>query len=400
MSNPQSAIRNPQSRPGFTLMELLVVIMIIALLASLAMMALAGAAESARADRTRSIINKIDQLIREKYESYRTRAVPLRIPPTLSTISGGATYSARVRLYALRELMRLELPDRITDLCNAAELTDVTSDSVLGAIANYNDARRTTLFIGTPNVIIPMPAAAKAYKRQANRNLTSGISSGWSTANQGAECLYLILSATKDGEKSALDFFSASEIGDTDEDGFKEILDAWGEPIVFLRWAPGYVPNGGSDGAWGVSGTDDDNNNVQDDISEAGLGDDVVPNTLQTSNYLLAPDPFDPIKCDPRYANQNATQKPYALWPLIFSTGRDRVADISVGTDLAGTGPLIYANTAVPTAAGNDIRTWTTPPNDPYFSSAVLVGTPQDTDGDGSIDGYADNITNHYQAAP
>ena len=31
--------------------------------------------------------------------------------------------------------------------------------------------------------------------------------------------------------------------GDTDEDGMKEILDAWGEPIVFLRWAPGYVTN-------------------------------------------------------------------------------------------------------------------------------------------------------------
>jgi prepilin-type N-terminal cleavage/methylation domain-containing protein len=364
MTNPQSAIRNPQLRRAFTLMELLVVIMIIALLASLAMMALAGAAESARADRTRSIINKIDQLIREKYESYRTRAVPLRVPPALSTTAQGARYSARVRLYAVRELMRLELPDRISDLCfDTTEFTDA-ADGTLNTItlANSRNASRIQLW-ASPVVQIPMPAAARAYKRQAYRNLTSGISSGWTDAHQGAECLYLILSAMKDGDKSALDFFSQSEIGDVDEDGFKEILDGWGTPIAFLRWAPGYT-------------------------TENGLI------TLQTSDYSLAPDPFDPLKSDPRFdPTSTSQQKPYALWPLIFSAGKDKVYDINTQND------LVYATTHTTYGTGTNLGTWTVPPNDPYcFTIPNLIGAPIDPANDGFEN--ADNITNHYQAAP
>ncbi len=342
-------------------MELLIVIMILAIIAGMTMMALAGAAEQAREQRTRAIINKIDQLIREKYESYRTRAVPVRIPPALSGQTGGGIYSARVRLYALRELMRLEMPDRISDLCTAQEVTDLQSgDSTLNAIANRNDALRSVLFSG---VQIPMPAIAKNYKRQAQRIIAAG-SNGWSTSNQGAECLYLIISAMKDGDKSALDFFTDTEIGDVDADGFKEILDGWGTPIVFLRWAPGYTIENGAV-------------------------------TLQTSDFSLAPDPFDPLKCDPRYRNPNSVQKPYALWPLLFSAGKDKVFD--VGVDNTAGQPLVYANTA---GGGTDVRNWMVPPNDPYFSVAPLVGIPADSNGDGTADGAADNITNHYQATP
>ena len=239
-----------------------------------------------------------------------------------------------------------------------------------------------------------MPAIAKTYKRHAQRTM-SATGNGWSTSNQGAECLYLILSTIKDGDKSALDFFTKDEIGDVDEDGFKEILDGWGTPILFLRWAPGYVTQVGPDGAWGRAGADDDGNGTNDDISEAGLGDDVGPQTNQTNNYLLAPDPFDPLKCDPRYSNTSAPQKPYALLPLICSAGRDKIFD--VGIDNTSGTSLVYANTAT---GGTNVVNWTVPPNDPYFSVTPLVGTPADSNGDGASDGYADNITNHYQPTP
>ena len=70
----------------------------------------------------------------------------------------------------------------------------------------------------------------------------------------------------KDGDKNALDFFMPDEIGDMDEDGMKEILDGWGTPIEFLRWAPGYSQRPGPDGVWGIAGVDDDGNGTTDDI--------------------------------------------------------------------------------------------------------------------------------------
>src|SRR5438309_11019429 len=68
-------------RPSFTLIEMTIVLLIIGVLAALALSAMAAAYEQSRVQRTRAIIAKIDQLIMEKWESYRTRQVPIRIPP-------------------------------------------------------------------------------------------------------------------------------------------------------------------------------------------------------------------------------------------------------------------------------------------------------------------------------
>ena len=40
-------------------------------------------------------------------------------------------------------------------------------------------------------------------------------------------------------DTSGLEYFTDKEIGDKDNDGMKEILDAWGNPIFMYRWAPG-----------------------------------------------------------------------------------------------------------------------------------------------------------------
>jgi len=110
----------------------------------------------------------------------------------------------------------------------------------------------------------------------------------WSQEHEGSECLYLILSSIRDGDKNVLDYCDASEIGDTDDDGQREILDGWGTPILFRRWAPGY-------------------------ISENGAA------TTQTSNSAEAPDPFDPAKADPwwRARDSRVYLYPYALKPLL-----------------------------------------------------------------------------------
>ena len=51
----------------------------------------------------------------------------------------------------------------------------------------------------------------------------------------------MILAGIREADATGLEAFEDSEIGDTDDDGMPEILDPWGRPIYFLRWAPGYV---------------------------------------------------------------------------------------------------------------------------------------------------------------
>jgi hypothetical protein len=300
------------------------------MMVGLALSALSGAAEEARAQRTRSIIAKLDALLMEKWDGYRTRAVPIRI------VAGTNPRAAALfRLNAMRELQRLEMPDRISDLCVAAELTDLTADSQLDAVVSL-DAKRAP-------ALAAMPSVARGYKRKVQRSVAT---KPWTASFQGAECLYLIVSAMHDGDKNALDFLTSDEIGDVDEDGMPEILDAWGRPIEFLRWAPGFT------------------------VESSAL-------TQQTAAFGTAPDTFDPVKIDPRWMDTTAVVKPYALVPLIYSGGPDKSYDINVGGFV-------------------DLST-TSPPNDPYrFSATPLVGTPTDTDSD-AYDGSGDNITNHYQ---
>jgi len=352
MTNPQSTIRNPQSRSAFTLMEMLIVMLIIAVLAALALTALQGAAEEARADRTRAIIAKLDQLIMQRWESYRTRALPIRLLPGTNPRA-----AAGIRLASLRETQRCELPERISDLCGPAELVDLGADDDLDVVVAGPELAQ----------LVTPPALARTYRRKAAQTVNAG--QPWTAANQGAECLYLIVSTMHDGDKNALDYFMPGEIGDVDSDGMREILDGWGRPIEFLRWAPGFTNAPGVDGKWGVAATDDDGNGTQDDFSELGAigSDDVVNLTMQRTDL---PDPFDPVKMDDGFS----------LRPLIYSSGPDKLFDMSVGVG----GTPIYAHVGFGGI-----------PNDPYTHISPPVGMPADTNGDGSAS-FADNITNHY----
>jgi len=347
-------------RWSFTLVELLIVMAIMSIMASAVMFALFGVMEDAKAARTKSQITRLHTLVMTRWESYQTRAVRL---PTAT--AGTARQKALLRLFALRELMRCELPDRITDVQDAP-ITGIATPSLWRAYR-----RRTVASVGSSWFQDTQPpSTATPY---------------WSFEHQGAECLYLIVSNLREGDTSALDFFRENEIGDVDADGMPEILDGWGNPIEFLRWAPGFATLPGPDGAWGEAGTDDDGDGTTDNQTEAGaIGTDDI-SEIQSRDVSTSPDPFDLLRLDSRWSDADATNDPYALYPLIYSAGPDKVYGIDALYDVNST------------AAGQQLFHYASPPasalaNDPYHigtvsSSKIMFGTPTPA--------ALDNLSNH-----
>jgi hypothetical protein len=291
------------------------------------------------------------------------------------------------RLYALRELMRLEMPSSKADVVVGPPQFPALPGPVPPGYALQALSSR--------------PALSKNYLRRA-ASITGGLAA-WTEQFEGAECLYLIVAAMRDGEDSALDFFAPQEIGDFDADGMFEIHDAWGNPIEFVRWPAGYSEHPGPDGAWGVAGVDDDPDGptgseqpdgIVDNSVEAGapFSDDVLPPpTPQTRNSKKAPDPFDPLKVDGRYRLPNIFITPFALKPLIYSPGPDKEYRVHKISPPRFTGGQFQE---LPDATSRQLL-------DPYrviFNPAA--GDPPRLSAGSCYDplgaaGFVDNITNH-----
>jgi hypothetical protein len=214
----------------------------------------------------------------------------------------------------------------------------------------------------------PTPALTMAYRRRMAATGAAGNAS-----YDQAECLYLIIAEMRDGERSAIDFFLTSEIGDVDGDGANEILDPWGTPIMFLRWAPGFSKF------------------ANDEMATAGFVAPLAPAPItltavdtfqiQDGNLSAKPDPLDPLKADPRHSNPAAGFKPFELRPLILSAGPDKVYDIYTEDQTNAIHSTDPYQVFVDTVVGN-----------------IWIGTPRDyTDQGSGGDGFnhGDNITSH-----
>lgn len=362
-------------RQGVTLIELMIAVGILALLAAIAMSALANLEERAKIERTKTIIKRIDAVIADKWESYHTRPLPIRMPTNISQAT-----AALIRLRAVRDLMRMEMPERASDIDSTAAKVDPVN-----LAAGLSDKAGTTL---TP-MTLSEPSPFRRYKR-----IVTAAGTGWATSNQQSECLYLILSGMRDAESSPLDFLAASEIGDTDGDGMKEILDGWGRPIYWWRWAPGYLrdfnpmPTDPFTTAW-------PNNDGSWDDADPDPNPD--PRDVLTTQDRFTPDPFDPFKADPQWTATTPNVpaqflRPFALRPLIVSAGPDKQIDLVFHFERT------YADAANPPSNKNF-------QNNPFMPFAqasipyeVFEGQPYDFDKDGR--GWADNITNHDIGAP
>ncbi|MDE0734518.1 MAG: type II secretion system protein [Pirellulaceae bacterium] len=360
-----------RQRSGFTLIELLTVISIIGILASMVLFALFSVQETARGKRTKAQIAKIHELLSGRWESYRTRPLPIRLPPNVTP-----RRAAWIRLMALRELMRMEMPDRISDLA-------------IGSVYHrYQDKTNSNMDIRSLNLPGMKSPLFTAYRRRMAKVLSSkwqnrildygapGLPDPlkWSPQFEGSECLYMILATIQDGDTNGLDFFREHETGDVDGDRFPEILDGWGQPIDFIRWAPGFLGVAASTIQLG------DQNLETDGDSGQGNGD-----------------AFDPLKVDPRWYDKKPLNDPFALFPLVYSMGADGAGGIATHGQISSDASKRFVGSGGDPAKDHFcITRHAAYPNDPFHhhgEDRIPLGSitvPKD---------FVDNISNHMLEA-
>jgi prepilin-type N-terminal cleavage/methylation domain-containing protein len=254
------------ARRGFTLIELLVVITIIGMLAAMSMGAIYAARESAKAAKTKATIAKLDTIIQAKYDEFQSRRLPIssrRVDPKVM---------GELKLQVLREIIRMEMPDRLTDLTYPRTAPNFNLSNIGAAFPVGAPDDPAPVFFET---IGRTGTARNIYRRVAGNTAFFNTPPPNVPNYASAECLYLIVTA----DPEARDLFHPDEIGDVDGDGVPEFIDAWGMPIKFLRWAP------------------------------------ALRTEMQTGDYENDHDPFDPLRLDPTA---------FRMVPYIYSAGPDK----------------------------------------------------------------------------
>jgi hypothetical protein len=268
-----------------TLIELLIVVVVITIMAGAVLGGLQKATQMAREARTKATIAKIDHFIGLKIESYKSRRVALNTQPCTAQsgqgtpvyLANGGTATAYVRLCAVRDLMRMEMPERVEDVTTPPLPITVTSGG-----------QNLTMYV-------PEPSLHKLYALK-------GLSTT-STPIPMAKVLYLTVMT---GNAEAREQFSQNEIGVDITDHMSYFIDGWGSPIVWLRWAPGCSASTFSVSTGALS------------VNTHSISD------IQSGVPSKDHDPFDPRNVQP-----NACQ----LFPLIVSPGGHKVTVSGVSQD-------------------------------------------------------------------
>jgi prepilin-type N-terminal cleavage/methylation domain-containing protein len=394
MSLSRLCIGNGHLR-AFTLVEVLVSLVLVSILSGMILTAVRGVTSTARQSRTRSIIAIIDSVIQEQYESYKYRPLPVVVPDTsfyppnnLTTFGYEVMPSegARVRLNMIRDLQRMELPDRATDILmpnneinDPAEITTAVTPVVRNAAGRM--VRETDKAQRRPAVVTwAPPAKLEQYRRRLLARTSVNLE------NDSAECLYMIMATSFIGGSPAISLVPSQNIGDTDNDGLPEVLDGWGRPIGFVRWPVGYTAS-----------------------------------FAEGAQFTDMPDDFDLMKSDFGWIVSEQTPtvadiaNPWSVRPLVISAGSDGEFGIRFAPEDASENPVVlrYSNSTtvgvrmtwpiVNNYMGTESLGRTTQPYyvfvDPFFRNAQLfagINLPASNNGDPSV--QDDNITN-YQVA-
>jgi prepilin-type N-terminal cleavage/methylation domain-containing protein len=322
-------------RRGFTLTELLIAITIIGILGMAGMSVYSKARNSARKAQTRGLITRLHYVVMGQYDAQRTRRLNLSVMPDPKS-------AAWARLHAVREILRYEFPDRWSDVVIFG-----SGPPALRTLKQDHPLKQPPILAGRYHRIV-----VNAWRGLVNRGYSATEANDTINHNAAAECLYMIIMSIP----YAAENFGTNDSGDVDQDGLPEFHDAWGRPIRFLRWAPGFI--------------DSDLQHIAtsyEPSNPAWVADNPDWSQKESENH-------DPL--DPRRLDMPTTSEPYRgtrLLPLIYSAGVDGIYDINIV----------------------DGFSYDSPP-DPYAKPKdhdALIGEPFDKHGDGL--NHYDNIHNH-----
>ena len=269
------------SRSAFTLIELLLVISIVAVLGTLAVGVIGSAQEDARVAASRARATLIQKAMEVELEDYEVRRSPIpfaaigaltaAVPDTVWEGSNQGDpnfllHAKNLKRMIVADLIRCEFPSGRAG--EPVRLGQFPSQTLLQYMVNVlqlnpqlvNSNLTTSYFhriqpanvsrwiplrsdqrnsFGPPPVDITNPTEDEVEQLQAD----------------SSEILYLALSQLEFDGTNMIDSLGTAAVGDTDGDGFLEIVDAFGDPMAFefhqKNIAPGLLGAGGAQtGVW------------------------------------------------------------------------------------------------------------------------------------------------------
>ena len=230
-------------RSAFTLIELLLVISIIAVLGSLAVGVIESSQEDSRVAATQARVQMIEKLMEVELEDYEVKRSPIpfnNIGNIVATIVARGEWNgaaANLRLHARNlkrmitlDLIRAEMPDFQDG--NSGDLGQFPTPRFLRYLVD--DLKLTTGNGGDIDTIVRAAYQGHTTASVLRWNNWSGaIAAGTDSTANSAEVLYRILSDLDVDGTSGIDLLGNPAVGDSDEDGVLEVVDAWGGPLRF-----------------------------------------------------------------------------------------------------------------------------------------------------------------------
>lgn len=239
-------------RRSFTLVEVLVVIAIIALIATISIGALMVMPQRAKVRATEALIAKLDVLITQKIEAIQKRQANIAVTSVDMWLAGNDLQRAKV--IAITRVMRQELPERFAlsypappnkpfplhgpaNNANFPVLGDWSQIDLSGSLDSGGPA-----MAGPSQLPVELPTASRLFAAAMKEVVAQGSFARHDPKATRAEALYLIITGSGSGDAGAE--FGPNEVGDTDFDGLKEFLDAFGNPIQFFLFPTHYTSAG------------------------------------------------------------------------------------------------------------------------------------------------------------